>query len=105
MFLLKSASSSSRSRTAFWVPPAILQLGLSANWAGGRADILPIPVKVNYDVEYAQRQSMGFDLIVLWLPVVKVLRSNGGVALMRAVYGCDSELRSTMISSQFLLAY
>jgi len=47
-------------------------------WAqvNGRDD-LPIPVKVDYDVEYAQRQSMGFDLYILWLTVVKVLRSDG----------------------------
>ena len=47
-------------------------------WAqvNGRDD-LPIPVKVDYDIEYAQRQSMGFDLYILWLTVVKVLRSDG----------------------------
>ncbi len=47
-------------------------------WAqvNGRDD-LPIPVKVDYDIEYAQRRSMGFDLYILWLTVVKVLRSDG----------------------------
>ena len=47
-------------------------------WAqvNGR-DELPIPVKVNFDVEYLQRQSIRFDLYILWLTFVKVLRSDG----------------------------
>ncbi len=47
-------------------------------WAqvNGR-DELPIPVKVNFDVEYLQRQSIGFDLYILWLTFVKVLRRDG----------------------------
>jgi O-antigen biosynthesis protein WbqP len=47
-------------------------------WAqvNGR-DELPIPDKVALDVEYLQRRSFLFDLRILWLTVVKVLRRDG----------------------------
>jgi O-antigen biosynthesis protein WbqP len=47
-------------------------------WAqvNGR-DELPIPDKVKLDVAYLQRQSLGFDLRILWLTFVKVLRRDG----------------------------
>jgi O-antigen biosynthesis protein WbqP len=47
-------------------------------WAqvNGR-DELPIPVKVGYDKEYLQHRSLGFDLYILWLTAVKVLRRDG----------------------------
>jgi O-antigen biosynthesis protein WbqP len=47
-------------------------------WAqvNGR-DELPIPDKVKLDVEYLQRQSMWFDIHILWLTLVKVLRRDG----------------------------
>lgn len=47
-------------------------------WAqvNGR-DELPIPEKVRLDVEYLRRQSLGFDLHILWLTFVKVLRRDG----------------------------
>lgn len=47
-------------------------------WAqvNGR-DELPIPDKVKLDVEYLQRQSFGFDLRILWLTFVRVLRRDG----------------------------
>jgi O-antigen biosynthesis protein WbqP len=47
-------------------------------WAqvNGR-DELPIPEKVTLDVAYLQRQSVGFDIRILWLTVVKVLRRDG----------------------------
>ena len=47
-------------------------------WAqvNGR-DELPIPDKVKLDVAYLQRQSFGFDLRILWLTFVKVLRRDG----------------------------
>lgn len=47
-------------------------------WAqvNGR-DELPIPDKVKLDVEYLQRQSLVFDLRILWLTFVKVLRRDG----------------------------
>lgn len=47
-------------------------------WAqvNGR-DELPIPEKVKLDVEYMHRQSFGFDLLILWLTLVKVLRRDG----------------------------
>lgn len=47
-------------------------------WAqvNGR-DELPIPEKVKLDVEYLQRQSFWFDIHILWLTFVKVLRSDG----------------------------
>jgi len=47
-------------------------------WAqvNGR-DELPIPAKVKLDVEYLQRQSLLFDIRILWLTFVKVLRRDG----------------------------
>jgi O-antigen biosynthesis protein WbqP len=47
-------------------------------WAqvNGR-DELPIPDKVKLDVEYLQRQSLWFDMRILWLTFVKVLRRDG----------------------------
>lgn len=47
-------------------------------WAqvNGRDD-LPIPDKVKLDVVYLQRQSLWFDIRILWLTLVKVLRRDG----------------------------
>ena len=47
-------------------------------WAqvNGR-DELPIPDKVKLDVAYLQRQSLWFDIFILWLTFVKVLRRDG----------------------------
>lgn len=47
-------------------------------WAqvNGR-DELPIPEKVALDVEYMKRQSFGFDLYILWMTFVKVVRRDG----------------------------
>ena len=47
-------------------------------WAqvNGR-DELSIPEKVTLDAAYLQRQSMGFDIRILWLTVVKVLGRHG----------------------------
>ena len=47
-------------------------------WAqvNGR-DELPIPEKVGLDVEYLQRRSFTFDIRILWLTFVKVLRRDG----------------------------
>lgn len=47
-------------------------------WAqiNGR-DELPIPEKVKLDVEYLQRQSFWFDIKILWLTAIKVLRRDG----------------------------
>ena len=55
----------------------VLTPGLTG-WAqiNGR-DELPIPQKVAYDVEYLQRRSFRFDLKILWLTLVKVLRREG----------------------------
>ena len=60
------------------------QLGVDAlmpgltGWAqvNGR-DELPIPEKVKLDAQYLQRQSLGFDIRILWLTFVKVLRRDG----------------------------
>ncbi|WP_092697682.1 sugar transferase [Acidovorax soli] len=60
------------------------QLGVHAlvpgltGWAqiNGR-DELPIPNKVKLDVEYLQRQSLWFDMRILWLTFVKVIRRDG----------------------------
>jgi O-antigen biosynthesis protein WbqP len=47
-------------------------------WAqvNGR-DELPVPAKVRLDVEYLQRQSLWFDIRILWLTFVKVLKRDG----------------------------
>lgn len=47
-------------------------------WAqvNGR-DELPIPQKVAFDEEYLHRRSFWFDLRILWLTFVKVLRRDG----------------------------
>lgn len=54
-----------------------LRPGLTG-WAqvNGR-DELPISVKAKLDGEYLQRASFGFDLYVLWLTALKVLRREG----------------------------
>ena len=55
----------------------VLMPGLTG-WAqiNGR-DELPIPEKVRLDMEYLQRRSIWFDLRILWLTAVKVLRRDG----------------------------
>lgn len=55
----------------------VLLPGLTG-WAqvNGR-DELPIPLKVQLDVIYLQRQSLLFDLRILWMTFVKVLRRDG----------------------------
>ena len=47
-------------------------------WAqvNGR-DELPIPEKVVLDVEYMERQSLWFDMYILWLTLLKVVRRDG----------------------------
>jgi O-antigen biosynthesis protein WbqP len=47
-------------------------------WAqvNGR-DELPIPVKVQYDRTYLERQSLGFDLRIMAMTAVRVLRRSG----------------------------
>jgi O-antigen biosynthesis protein WbqP len=47
-------------------------------WAqvNGR-DELPIPAKVRLDVEYMQKQSFFFDVYILYLTFIKVLRRDG----------------------------
>ena len=47
-------------------------------WAqiNGR-DELPIPVKVDFDVEYLQKQSFYFDLKIIWLTFLKVIKRDG----------------------------
>jgi O-antigen biosynthesis protein WbqP len=47
-------------------------------WAqvNGR-DELPIPKKVQLDVEYLQRRSLLFDLKILWMTALKVLARDG----------------------------
>ena len=55
----------------------VLVPGLTG-WAqvNGR-DELPIPAKVQLDVQYLQRRSFWFDIRILWLTFVKVLRREG----------------------------
>lgn len=47
-------------------------------WAqiNGR-DELPIPEKVALDEEYMKRQSFSFDLYILWMTLLKVVRRDG----------------------------
>ena len=47
-------------------------------WAqvNGR-DELPIPAKVALDVEYLERRSLAFDIRILWLTFVKVIKRDG----------------------------
>ena len=47
-------------------------------WAqiNGRDD-LPIPEKVALDVIYMKRQSFGFDLYILWMTFLKVVKRDG----------------------------
>ena len=54
-----------------------LRPGLTG-WAqvNGR-DELAIPLKVAFDVAYLQRQSLWFDLRIMWLTVIKVLLRDG----------------------------
>jgi len=54
-----------------------LRPGLTG-WAqiNGR-DELPIPEKVRLDEEYLRRQSFWFDLRILWLTAIKVVRRDG----------------------------
>jgi O-antigen biosynthesis protein WbqP len=55
----------------------LLRPGLTG-WAqvNGR-DELSIPEKVSYDYEYLQRQSMLLDIKIIWLTILRVLRSDG----------------------------
>ncbi|MDF1589166.1 MAG: sugar transferase [Gammaproteobacteria bacterium] len=47
-------------------------------WAqvNGR-DELPIPQKVDLDYDYLQKQSFWFDIKILWLTFIKVIRKDG----------------------------
>ena len=55
----------------------VLVPGLTG-WAqiNGRDD-LPIPEKVALDVEYLHRRSFWFDLKILWLTCLKVIKRDG----------------------------
>lgn len=61
-------------RTAYAVDELLPGL---TGWAqvNGR-DELPIAEKVKLDVEYLQRQSLWFDIRILWITLVKVLRRD-----------------------------
>ena len=47
-------------------------------WAqiNGR-DELPIPIKVEFDVEYLKCKSMRFDFYILWMTFLKVIKRDG----------------------------
>lgn len=55
----------------------LLPVGLTG-WAqvNGR-DELPIPAKVVLDMEYLCRRSFWFDIYILWLTFIKVIRRDG----------------------------
>lgn len=46
-------------------------------WAqiNGRDD-LPIPVKVQFDIEYLKKRSFWFDVKIIWMTFIKVLRRD-----------------------------
>ena len=48
-------------------------------------DELPIPEKVELDVEYMERKSFWFDLYIFWLTVIKVVRRDG-ITHWRKIY-------------------
>ena len=54
-----------------------LQPGLTG-WAqiNGR-DEIPIPDKVKLDMEYMRRQSLWFDIYILWMTALKVIKRDG----------------------------
>jgi len=54
-----------------------LEVGVTG-WAqvNGR-DELPIPQKVDLDVEYLERKSFFFDMYILWQTFIKVIRRDG----------------------------
>jgi O-antigen biosynthesis protein WbqP len=62
-------------RTSYYIHK--LNPGLTG-WAqiNGR-DELPIPEKVQFDHDYLKRQSFGFDMKILWLTFLKVIRKDG----------------------------
>jgi len=62
-------------RTAWGIH--VLVPGLTG-WAqvNGR-DELPIPAKVQFDYEYLQRRSLKFDVQIICMTVVKVIRGEG----------------------------
>lgn len=55
----------------------LLAPGLTG-WAqiNGR-DEIPIEQKVAFDIEYRNRQSLSFDIRILWLTVLKVIQRDG----------------------------
>ena len=63
-----------------------LKPGLTG-WAqvNGR-DELPITEKIEFDVEYMVRQSFWFDMYILWLTVLKVLRRDGITHWQKSFY-------------------
>ncbi len=62
-------------RTEFTVDQLLPGL---TGWAqvNGR-DELPIPQKVALDVEYMQRQSLWFDIKIIWMTALKVIKRDG----------------------------
>jgi len=62
-------------RTEFGVDQLLPGL---TGWAqvNGR-DELPIPQKVALDVEYIQRQSLWFDIKIIWMTALKVIKRDG----------------------------
>jgi O-antigen biosynthesis protein WbqP len=54
-----------------------LKPGLTG-WAqvNGR-DEIPIAQKVKFDAEYLERKTFKFDLYILWLTFLKVMKSDG----------------------------
>lgn len=54
-----------------------VMLSLTVGEVNGR-DELPLPDKAKFDVDYLQRRSFAFDLWILWLTLLKVLRRDDG---------------------------
>ena len=51
--------------------------GLTGGAQVNGRDELPIPEKVALDMEYMERQSFWFDLKILWMTLLKVIRKDG----------------------------
>ncbi len=51
--------------------------GLTGGAQVNGRDELPIPQKVDLDVEYLDRRSFWFDIQILWLTFIKVIRRSG----------------------------
>ena len=55
----------------------VLKLGVTGWVQVNGRDELPIPVKVEFDVYYLKNRSFFFDLKILWMTFIKVMKREG----------------------------